>query len=216
MYLNYFFVLSKHGPILMSTVLLYCSGTAGARAGGRSCRIFCGMSLERSFRVNGMVWVRILLGAVWLNGAVEKILNPRFPQQFANSLDAGGFVTAAPLFFQSFMQRHVIPNAEMAAQLVSFGELALGLALLFGFLTNLAALGSALYSVALVLAQGGLVLGQGLGSPGFMTINVVVAVLSVIVLLSPAAKSAALDAGISRGRPRLAPLLINRRGRRRA
>jgi hypothetical protein len=33
----------------------------------------------------GMAWVRILVGAVWLNGALEKFLNP----QFAQSLEAG-------------------------------------------------------------------------------------------------------------------------------
>ena len=38
----------------------------------------------------GMAWVRILVGAVWLNGALEKLFNPHFPQQFAQSLDAGG------------------------------------------------------------------------------------------------------------------------------
>ena len=38
--------------------------------------------------MNGMVWVRILVGALWLNGGVEKLLNPSFPQQFADSLAA--------------------------------------------------------------------------------------------------------------------------------
>jgi hypothetical protein len=50
--------------------------------------------------VNGMVWVRVLIGAVWLNGGLEKLLNPGFPGQFAASLQAGGFVSQAPPFFQ--------------------------------------------------------------------------------------------------------------------
>jgi thiosulfate dehydrogenase (quinone) large subunit len=32
--------------------------------------------------VNGIVWVRILVGAVWLNGAVEKLLNPNSQSEF--------------------------------------------------------------------------------------------------------------------------------------
>jgi hypothetical protein len=44
----------------------------------------------------GMAWVRSLVGAVWLNGALEKLLNPHFPKQFAQSLKAGGFISQAP------------------------------------------------------------------------------------------------------------------------
>src|SRR5918992_943927 len=115
---------------------------------------------ERSLAVNGMVWVRVLVGAVWLNGAVEKLLNPEFPQQFATSLEAGGFVSQAPPFFQDFMLGVVVPNAELFAQLMRAG---------------------------------------------------VVALLSVVILLSPAAKSLSVDAILARRSPGLSPLLTNRR-----
>jgi thiosulfate dehydrogenase (quinone) large subunit len=164
--------------------------------------------------MNGMAWVRILIGAVWLNGAVEKLLNPDFPQQFAASLNAGGFVSQAPPWFQSFMQSTVIPNAELFAQIQRFGELALGLALILGFLTNPAALGSIVLSLAILLSQGGVRLGTGIGSPEILTINLLVALISLLILLSPAAKALSLDEPLARGRPRLAPLLTNRRGRR--
>ena len=166
--------------------------------------------------MNGMVWVRILIGAVWLNGAVEKLLNPDFPQQFAASLNAGGFVSQAPLWFQSFMQSTVVPNAELFAQLQRFGELALGLALILGLLTNPAALGSIVLSLAILLSQGGVRLGTGIGSPEILTINLLVALISLLILLSPAAKALSLDEPLARGRPRLAPLLTNRRSGRRS
>ena len=101
--------------------------------------------------MNGMVWVRVLVGAVWLNGAIEKLLNPGFPQQFATSLEAGGFVSQAPPFFQDFMRGVVVPNVELFAQLMRAGELALGIALILGLLTNLAAVGSV---VTLVISAG--------------------------------------------------------------
>jgi thiosulfate dehydrogenase [quinone] large subunit len=163
--------------------------------------------------MNGMAWVRILIGAVWLNGAVEKLLNPDFPQQFAASLNAGGFVSQAPPWFQSFMQSTVIPNAELFAQIQRFGELALGLALILGLLTNPAALGSIVLSLAILLSQGGVRLGTGIGSPEILTINLLVALISLLILLSPAAKALSLDEPLARGRPRLAPLLTNRRTR---
>ena len=168
--------------------------------------------------MNGMAWVRILVGAVWLNGAIEKLLNPDFPQQFAASLNAGGFVTQAPPWFQSFMQSTVVPNAELFAQMQRFGELALGLALILGLLTNPAALGSIVLSLTILLSQGGVRLGSGIGSPEFLTINLLVALISLLILLSPAAKALSLDQPLARGRPRLGPLLTNRRtrgGRRR-
>ena len=161
--------------------------------------------------MNGMVWVRVLIGAVWLNGGVEKLLNPSFPKQFAVSLEAGGFVSQAPPFFQDFMQGYVVPNAELFAQLMRVGELTLGIALILGLLTNLAALGSIGMSAMILLSQGGVGLGTGIGSPEFLTINVIVALISVVILLSPGAKELSMDSRLAERSPALSPLLTNRR-----
>ena len=161
--------------------------------------------------MNGMVWVRVLIGAVWLNGGVEKLLNPSFPKQFAVSLEAGGFISQAPPFFQGFMQGYVVPNAELFAQLMRVGELTLGIALVLGLFTNLAALGSIGLSAVILLSQGGVGLGTGLGSPEFLTINVIVALISVVILLSPGAKELSVDSRLAERSPALAPLLTNRR-----
>ena len=163
--------------------------------------------------MNGMVWVRILIGAVWLNGAVEKLLNPNFPRQFAASLQAGGFISQAPPFFQDFMRATVVPNAEIVCQLMRAGELSLGIALILGLLTNLAAIGSVGLSAVILLSQGGVGLGTGLGSPEFLTINVLVALISIVILLSPAAKDVSVDARLAKRSPSLSPLLTNRRNR---
>jgi thiosulfate dehydrogenase [quinone] large subunit len=158
-----------------------------------------------------MMWVRVLIGAVWLNGGVEKLLNPSFPKQFAVSLQAGGFVSQAPPFFQDFMKGYVVPNAELFAQLMRVGELTLGIALILGLLTNLAALGSIGLSAVILLSQGGVGLGTGLGSPEFLTINVIVALISVVILLSPGAKELSIDSRLAERSPALSPLLTNRR-----
>jgi thiosulfate dehydrogenase [quinone] large subunit len=161
-----------------------------------------------------MVWVRVLIGAVWLNGGTEKLLNPDFPRQFADSLAAGGFVSQAPPFFQGFMRGTVVPNAELFAQLMRAGELTLGIALILGLLTNLAAVGSAVLSVMILLSQGGVGLGTGLGTPEFLTMNVLIALLSVVVLFSAAAKVFSVDSRLARRSPGLSTLLTNRRQRR--
>ena len=161
--------------------------------------------------MNGMVWVRVLVGAVWLNGGVEKLLNPSFPGQFATSLEAGGFVSLAPPFFQDFMNGYVVPNAELFAQFMRAGEMTLGIALIVGLLTNFACLGSTALSAVILLSQGGVGLGMGLGAPEFLTINTLVALISVVILLSPAAKNLSVDSRLARRSPALSPLLTNRR-----
>lgn len=163
--------------------------------------------------MNGMVWVRVLVGALWLNGGIEKLLNPDFPRQFAGTLEVGGFVSQAPPFFRDFMQSTVVPNAELFAQLVRAGELTVGVALILGFLTNLAAVGSVALSILILLSGGGVRLGTGLGAPEFVTINVLVALISLVILFSPAAKEVSLDSGLARRSPGLSPVLTNRRRR---
>lgn len=160
--------------------------------------------------VKAMAWVRVLVGAVWINGGIEKLLNEDFPQQFASSLQAGGFVSQAPPFFQNFMQNFVIPNSDLVAQLVRVGELSLGIALVLGLLTNLAAIGSVVLSVAIMLSQGGVSLGTGLGAPQFLNVNLILALLSAIVLFSTAAKALSVDSVIAKRSPGLSPLLTNR------
>ena len=161
--------------------------------------------------MNGLVWVRVLVGAVWLNGGIKNLGNPEFPQQFAASLQAGGFISVAPPFFQGFMRGVVVPNFELFAQLMRVGELALGVALILGLLTNLAALGSVGLSIAIMLSQGGVRFGTGLGAPEFLTVNVLVALLSVVILLSAAAKDLSVDAILARRSAGLSKLLLNRR-----
>jgi thiosulfate dehydrogenase [quinone] large subunit len=163
--------------------------------------------------LNGMVWVRVLVGALWLNGGIEKLLNPDFPRQFADALEVGGFVSQAPPFFRDFMQSTVVPNAELFAQLVRAGELTVGVALILGFLTNLAAVGSVALSILILLSGGGVRLGTGLGAPEFITINVLVALISLVILFSRAAKEVSLDSGLARRSPGLSPVLTNRRRR---
>jgi thiosulfate dehydrogenase (quinone) large subunit len=164
--------------------------------------------------MSGMAWVRILIGAVWLNGAIEKLLSPSFPRQLATSLDAGGYVQQAPPWFQDFMRGTVVPNAEFVAQLVRFGELVLGLALvLLGLLTNPAAVGSILFSLMILVSEGGPRLGTGLGPPEFLDINLLVTSISLVILLSPAAEALSLDTALVHRSPRLAPFLTNRRTR---
>jgi thiosulfate dehydrogenase (quinone) large subunit len=63
----------------------------------------------------------------------------------------------------------------------------------------------------ILLSQGGVRLGTGLGSPEFLTINVLVALISVVILLSPGAKQLSVDDRLAERSPGLSPFLVNRR-----
>jgi thiosulfate dehydrogenase [quinone] large subunit len=66
----------------------------------------------------------------------------------------------------------------------------------------------------ILLSQGGVGLGTGLGTPEFLTMNVLIALLSVVVLFSAAAKVFSVDSRLARRSPGLSTLLTNRRQRR--
>jgi thiosulfate dehydrogenase [quinone] large subunit len=139
---------------------------------------------------------------------------PELPPAVRRKPRRGGFIAAAPPWFQEIIRGFVVPNAELFAQLSRLGELLLGLALILGLLTNPAAVGSVLLSLALLFSAGGPRLGTGLGAPEFLNINLLVALVSLVILLSPAAKAFSLGNSLARGRPRLALLLTNRRSGR--
>ena len=91
-----------------------------------------------------LVLLRVYLGVVFLVAAV-----PKLRQDFTPGLT--GFVQQVALqrahqFYQRFLEQVVLPNAPVFAALVTWGELFVGVTLIFGLLTRLSA------AVALVLA----------------------------------------------------------------
>ena len=156
--------------------------------------------------MTGMAWVRLLLGALWLNGGLEKLLNPGFPKMFDAVLQTGAYIDPGPPPFEAFMRQFVVPNAELVAVLTGLGETAIGVGLLLGFFTNLVAAGSIVMSLGLLTSLGGLSIGTGLGASGLLPFHMLLALLALVVLLSPGAKAASVDglladfwAGVLRG-----------------
>jgi thiosulfate dehydrogenase [quinone] large subunit len=112
--------------------------------------------------------VRLLVGAGWLAAGVSKLtgfafgVRPNGPpwwfvandgaalKAFANmAITHGGaqpvpdmpdWFVGAPSWYASFLQSIVVPNAGVFAYLVAFGEILVGLGLIFGCFTGLAAI----------------------------------------------------------------------------
>jgi thiosulfate dehydrogenase [quinone] large subunit len=102
----------------------------------------------------GLLWlvVRVWLGYQWLNAGYQKIWGAeRSAFWFGNGVGVKGFATAGVAgstagkggasygWWAAFLHNFVEPNASWIGKLVSLGEVLIGVALILGLLTGLAA-----------------------------------------------------------------------------
>ncbi len=112
------------------------------------------MEAIRNIRANKdlSIWLtmgRIFTGFVWLYAGIEKLATANFSVAGA----AAYFASKNPnAWYADFLRNTVIPNAGLFTQLVMYGEILAGLALIFGLLTNVAALFGAFMSFNFWLA----------------------------------------------------------------
>lgn len=104
-------------------------------------------SLKTS-KIMAVAWtaVRVWLGIMWIQAGVAKLWgaeNPAFMHN--NGAGVAGFAAhGAPAYswWGSFLHSFVVPNASWIGALVALGEFAIGVALVLGLFTRVAALGS--------------------------------------------------------------------------
>ena len=113
--------------------------------------------LQRS-KGAALVWnaMRIWLGVMWLQAGIAKIWGAENPA-FLHHGGAGvaGFAAhgvAAYSWWGSFLHSFVVPNAGWIGILVALAEFAIGVALVVGFLTPVACLGSLLLLFTYVMS----------------------------------------------------------------
>jgi uncharacterized membrane protein YphA (DoxX/SURF4 family) len=101
-----------------------------------------------------LLFLRLYLGWSWIAGGWEKLWNPGYHGQGAAV--AGflhGALKATPFgWYKSLVETVLLPHAGTFAFLVTWGELLVGFALLFGLLTNLAAVFAILMNTSFLLA----------------------------------------------------------------
>jgi thiosulfate dehydrogenase [quinone] large subunit len=117
------------------------------------------MSYHRSalasffFRDKTSAWlwliVRVYIGWQWLHGGYEKFMNPAWAGDNAGVAITGFFNNAltkttgahpdVSSFYAAFLQNVALPNAELFSYLITYGEIAVGIALILGAFTGIAA-----------------------------------------------------------------------------
>jgi thiosulfate dehydrogenase [quinone] large subunit len=109
-----------------------------------------------------VIWliVRVWLGYQWLNAGYQKIWgSEKAAFWFGGGVGVKGFATggiagstankggASYGWWAGFLHNFVIPNASWIAKLISLGEVAIGIALILGLFTGLAALAGLLLNM---------------------------------------------------------------------
>jgi len=108
-----------------------------------------------------LIWlvVRLWLGYQWTNAGYQKIWGSEKTAFWFGGAGVKGFATAGVLgsstgkggasygWWAGFLHNFVIPNASWIAKFIALGELAIGIALILGLLTGLAALAGLLLNL---------------------------------------------------------------------
>ena len=111
-----------------------------------------------------LVWLalRLYVGWMWLEAGLDKLGNPAWTGPEAG-LAVKGFITGALAktagphpdvtgWYASFLENVALPNAPAFAMLVTYGEIAVGLALLTGLLVGIASFFGIVMNYSFLLA----------------------------------------------------------------
>ena len=145
---------------------------------------------SRQARIN--LWpvaaLRIYAGIFFTYNGFGKVRRDNFADGMVGFLN--GRADSSPEFYRSFVETIVIPNKALFANLVAFGELFIGLALILGLATRYAAVAGALLVTNFWLAK-------GQGALDGTNHDAVWLVIFLVLALVPAGRIAGLDDGLS-------------------
>lgn len=112
---------------------------------------------------SAVIWliVRLYVGYIWLTSGWGKMSNEAWIGENAGAAIrgfVGGALTKAEAgkdvtgWYATFLESFVLPNAKMFSYMVVFGEIAVGLGLILGLLTGIAAFFGGLMNVTFLFA----------------------------------------------------------------
>lgn len=135
-----------------------------------------------------IVLLRVYTGVFFAYHGISKVRHDDYPSAVE------GFATrnleASFSFYRPFIESVVLPNKEIFAALVAYGELAMGLALILGLATRYAAFIGAFMVLNFWFAK-------GLGIFAGANHDIVWFVILIVLGFIPAGKIAGLDDGLS-------------------
>lgn len=140
-----------------------------------------------------LLLLRVYLGAIFLVAGVPK-LRQDFTPHLVRFLEEVGLVQGHR-FYQEFIRAVVLPNAMLFASVVGWGESLVGLLLVLGLCTRLAAVGALLLVVNYMLAKGAWLWNPSSNDAAFTLI-------SIALLIGAAGRTLGVDTVLARRWPR--------------
>lgn len=157
---------------------------SGARVRGALARVKWAWGERRNeMSITGLRWV---VGLLWINSALGKLAVANYGATAFKATNTG-FAAKTPFgWYADFLKGFVIPNANWFGYFVAYGELFVGIALVVGVLTHIGAISGFFLNLNFWLASG-----YAGGSGG--SVNIAMATVAVLVLVSPAATWFSVD-----------------------
>jgi len=129
-----------------------------------------------------LLWLlaRLYIGVIWIEAGIEKVTNPAWTGDSAGAV-VTGFVNGALQktggahpdvqgWYAAFLENFVLPNAGIFGHLIAWGEVLVGVALVLGLFTGIAAFFGSFMNLNFLLA-------------GTVSINPVMFPLSILIVL---------------------------------
>ena len=140
-----------------------------------------------------LVLLRVYLGVVFLISAVPK-LRGDFTAGLTAFLEQRAMEQSHP-FYRQFLQEVVLPNTQLFAALVTWGELLVGVLLILGLMTRLSATVALLLTLNYMFAKGAWPWTPSSNDAAF-------AVISLALVIGAAGRTLGLDSMLARRWPR--------------
>ncbi len=156
-----------------------------------------------------LVLIRLIIGIEWFIAGLQKIIGGTFVSDMPNTLwyfingpDPVNLGTNPNIWYVNLINNAFTPNAELFGYLVMIGEFALGIALIFGIFVNFSAIVSIFMNINFIFAAGWL-------GASTMSVNWIMAVIGLILILSPGVKTLSVDKFVANKVPVLRRFLID-------
>ncbi len=155
--------------------------------------------IKKAVKTNdSAIWlalVRIFFGYIWLTAGIEKWQGGAFVGGMAKTLAAFASKNPYP-WQQAFLNNVAIPNATLFGNAAMYGEILVGIALLLGVFSQVGLLAGLTMSVAYYFAA-------GWTSASTETVNLAMAGVQIVLLLSGAGKVLSIEQAVYDRLPKL-------------
>jgi thiosulfate dehydrogenase [quinone] large subunit len=138
-----------------------------------------------------LAFLRIATGLFFLNAGHQKLINPAFAQHLSETLQQWAADHPYP-HYRQFLELAAIPHSDIFAQLVTYGEIGVGLSYVLGFLVAYSAPAAAFMNLNFLLA------GQHT-NPALLSVNLICVLTHLSVFWGRAGHYFGFDAYVFKG-----------------